>query len=212
MSALYSNPPLADFILSEAPGQRSRDNIMVVQTGTAVPSGTVLTVKSAGVAEYALDDSATGNSTVGAITVGAAALDGVYKVTFTTATAFGVKDPNGTTVGTGVLGTAFSTGGLTFTLTAGATAHVAKDFANLEVTTATYTYGPATGVETQSAVLYSALPAQTGNFEAVGFTGDCEVKRSALIGLTAAGEATLAAKGIKARGKAGIPSISTPAL
>lgn len=212
MTALYSNPPLADFILSEAPGQRSRDNIMVVQAGDAVASGTVLTVKSAGVAEFAHDDAAVGNSTIGSITVGAAAKYGIYTGTFTAATTATLLDPAGATVGTVTLGSAFNTGGLTFTMTAGATAHEVGDMFNLDVTPAAYTYGAAAGADSQDAVLYSALPAQTGNFEAVGFTGDCEVKRSALTGLSAAGEITLAARGIKVRGKQGIPGISTPAL
>jgi len=212
MPALYSNPPLADFVLSEASGQRSRDNIMVLQTGAAVPSGTVLTVKTAGVGEFAHDDAAVGNSTIGAITVGAAAKNGVYLLDFTSPTAFSVYDPAGTLVGSGTLGVSFNLGGLTFTLTAGATAHAIGDNANIDVTPAAYTYGAATGVESQDAILYSKLPAQTGSFEAVAFTGSCEVKRTALVGLTAAGEITLAARGIKVRGRQGIPGISTPAL
>lgn len=39
---LNSNPRLAEFVLSEASGQRSRENIVVVQTGTEIKSGTVL--------------------------------------------------------------------------------------------------------------------------------------------------------------------------
>jgi len=210
--ALYSNPPLADFVLSEAEGQRSRDNIMVIQTGAAVPSGTVLSVKTAGVGEFAHDEAAVGNSTIGAITVGAAAKFGIYTGEFTSATVAALTDPSGAAVANVTLGVAFNTGGLTFTMTAGATAHVAGDVFNLDITPAALTYAPAAGADSQDAVLYSALPAQTGNFEAVGFTGDCEVKRSALVGLSAAGEITLAARGIKVRGKQGIPGISTPAL
>lgn len=48
MPALYSNPPLADVILSEARGQRSRDNVVVVQTGAAVASGTLLSKGTSG--------------------------------------------------------------------------------------------------------------------------------------------------------------------
>ena len=47
-TALYSQPPLADFILSEAPGQLSRENVVVTQAGTAVKSGTVLKAGTAG--------------------------------------------------------------------------------------------------------------------------------------------------------------------
>ena len=211
-TALYSNPPLADFVLSEAPGQRSRDNIMVNQTGAAVPSGTVLSVKTAGVGEFLHDPAATGNSTIGAIVIGAAAKYGVYTGVFTSPTVAAVKDPSGAAVANATLGAAFNTGGLGFTLTAGATAHVVGDKFSIDVTPAALTYAPAAGADSQDAVLYSALPAQTGSFEAVGFTADCEVKRSALVGLSAAGEITLAARGIKVRGRQGIPGISTPAL
>lgn len=212
MTALYSNPPLADFVLSEASGQRSRDNVMVTQTGDAVASGTVLTLQTAGVGEFAHDTNATGNSTSSAVEVGAAAMTGVYTITFTSATAFGVKNPAGATVTTGVLGTEFDSGGLTFTLTAGSTAHVAGDVARIDVTPPSGSYAVAGSGDDQDAILYSALPAQTGTFEAVAFTGDCEVKRSAITGLTAAGEVQLLAKGIKVRGQLGLPSITTPAL
>lgn len=122
---LYSNPPLADFVLSEASGQRSRDNVVVTMAGDPILSGTVLT-----------------------------------------------KLPTGE-------------------------------------------YVPFPGVEvgaTADAVLYSHLPEATGDFPAVAFTADCEVRRGALIGLTGDAEADLATKGIKVRGTAGLDGVSTPAL
>lgn len=212
-TALYNNPPLADILLSEAPGQRSRDNVLVMQTGAAVPSGTVLTRKAGGAADFAMEQGATGNPAVGAITVGAGAMEGVYKVLFTSETAFKVMSPTGEQVGTGTLGTAFSAGGLGFTLAAGSTAAVAGDVGLLDVDASVGDlYAPASGSDSQDAVLYSHLPAATGNARAVAFTSDCEVKRSALIGLTPEGETTLANCGIKVRGRAGLPGISTPAL
>lgn len=39
---LTSNPRLAEFMLAEASGQRSRENIVVVQSGTEIKSGTIL--------------------------------------------------------------------------------------------------------------------------------------------------------------------------
>lgn len=44
---LTSNPRLAEFVLSEAAGQLSRENIVVKQTGAVVASGTVLTLITA---------------------------------------------------------------------------------------------------------------------------------------------------------------------
>ena len=124
MATLISNPPLADFILSEASGQRSRENAVVTQTGAAIPSGTLLMAGTAG--KYV--------------------------------------PYNGT---------------------------VAANVA--------------------TAILYSSLPAKTGDAKAVIFTADCEVKRSALIGLDAGAEADLLLLGIKVRGKA-VPTVHTPAL
>ena len=42
MTTLTSNPRIAEFVLTEASGQRSRANIVVTQTGAAILSGTVL--------------------------------------------------------------------------------------------------------------------------------------------------------------------------
>ena len=211
-TALYSNPPLADFVLSEASGQRSRDNVHVRQTGAEVKSGTLLVADTAGSVDFDMAAGATGNPTISAASAGAVAVEGVYSVTFTSATAFKVKDPTGTQIGTGTLGTAFSQAGLGFTLTAGGTAAVNGDTATLTVIPADDNYLPYTGTGTAVAVLYSHLPAATGLTAAVAFTQDCEVKRSALTGLTAAAEDNLRQVGIKVRDAAGVAGVHTPAL
>lgn len=212
-TALYSNPPLADFVLAEASGQRSRDNVHVRQSGTEVKSGTLLVQDTVGGVTFAMAEDATGNPTISATSASALATEGVYTVEFTSATAFIVKDPAGDQVGTaGALGTAFSAGGLGFTLTAGTTAAVAGDSATLLVIPADDNYLPYTGTGTAVAILYNHLPAATGLKSAVAFTGDCEVKRSALTGLTAAAEDDLKKVGIKVRGNVGVMGIHTPAL
>lgn len=213
MATMYSNPPLADFVLSEASGQRSRDNIHVRQSGAAVKSGTLLVQDTAGAVAFAMGAGATGNPTISATSAGVLSVEGVYTLSFTSATAFTVKDPSGAAVGAGgTLGTAFSAGGLGFTLTAGSTAAVAGDKAALQVVPSDDSYLPYTGTGVASAILYSALPAATGLAVAVAFTGDCEVKRSALTGLTAAAEDDLRKVGIRVRGDAGVRGIPTPAL
>ena len=45
---LYSQPRLVDFILSEANGQRSRENAVVTQAGAEVKSGTLLAKLASG--------------------------------------------------------------------------------------------------------------------------------------------------------------------
>jgi hypothetical protein len=76
-----------------------------------------------------------GNGTMGAVTVGSAAV-GAYFVSFTSSTAFNVTGPGGA-VGTGTAGTPFSTGGLSFTITAGATPFAAGDGFSITVVQAT---------------------------------------------------------------------------
>lgn len=214
-TALYSKPKLVDFILSEANGQRSRENIVVTQAGAAILSGTVLARAAAGSAAFEMSAGATGNPTSGDITVSGAAQAGNYVIEFTAATKFTVEAPDGTTVGTGTLGTAFAKGGLGFTLTAGATPAVAGDIALVAVTLAGSAYVPyqAAGAAGPAvAVLYSHLPAATGNSKAVGFVRACEVKATALTGSDAAAVANLASAGIVVRADGAVGTIATPAL
>ena len=215
MPALYSNPRLAAFVLTEANGQRSRENIVVTQTGTEIKSGTLLTKVDTGAGVFAMGAGATGNPTSGAITVGAAAKPGVYTMAFTAATKATLEDPTGVTVGTVTLGTAFNKGGLGFTLTAGGNAAVVGDTATITVAEGSGKYVPYTAAGAAGpadAILYNHLPAATGDVKAVGFVRDCEVNRFALTGLDATATAQLATKGVIVRGAAGLPGISTPAL
>lgn len=212
---LYNSPLIVDFVISEGDDFLSRDNAVVTQTGTAIKSGTILTQVDTGTGAFAMDAGATGNPTSGAITVGAAAIPGAYVIEFTAATKFTVEAPNGVTIGTGTLGAAFSAGGLGFTLTAGGTAAVAGDTAKITVAAGTgkyipYTAGGAAGVA--SAILYTGLPAATGDAKVVVFNKDIEVSRDKLTGLDATAEAQLRLVGIKVRGTASLPYVSTPAL
>lgn len=209
--ALYSNPPLTDFVLSEASGQRSRDNVHVRQAGAEVKSGALLVQDTVGAVGFAMAQGATGNPTISAASASALATEGVHHATFTSATAFKVTDPAGVQIGTGALGTAFSAAGVGFTLTAGTAAAVAGDVADLSVIPADDNYLPYAGTGTAVAILYSHLPAATGLTTAVAFTSDCEVKRSALTGLTAAAEDDLKKVGIKVRGVTTM-GVHTPAL
>ena len=206
---------LADFVLSEADMFRSRDNIVVTQGGTEIKSGTVLTKVDTGAGVFALGAGVTGNPTCGTIVAGAAAIPGIYSIQFTAATKFNVEAPNGVFIGNGTTGVAFSKSGLGFTLTAGGTAAIAGDTATITVAAGTgkyieYTADGAAG--TADAILYTYLPAATGDKKAVAFTDDCEVRRGALTGLDATAEAGLRTRGIKVRGTASIAGIATPAL
>ena len=75
-----------------------------------------------------------------------------------------------------------------------------------------YANGASDGTEVAAAILYTHLPAFTGDSKAVVFNTDCEVRRAGLIGLDANGEADLRLLGIKVRGTTGLAGIATPAL
>lgn len=57
------------------------------------------------------------------------------------------------------------------------------------------------GTEAASGILYTHVPAGSGDVKAVMFVRDCEVVRAALTGLNANAEADLKALGIIVRGK-----------
>lgn len=207
MTILTSAPRLAEFVLDEASGQRSRENITVTQSGAAIVSGALLTQSgdTATTGTASANAGNTGNPTFGAIAVGAAGQVGNYDVTFTAATKFDVEDPSGVKIGTGTTGVAFSKAGLGFTLTAGATPAVAGDGFSIAVAAGTgkyiaYTAGAAAGPA--DAILYNRLDAATGDKQAVAFVRDCEVNRKALTGLDAVAEAQLKARGVIVRGRA----------
>jgi hypothetical protein len=207
MTILTSNPRIAEFVLTEAKGQRSRENIVVTQSGAEVLSGTLLAqAGDAGAGSTAATAGNTGNPTFGAITVGALAVAGAYNLTFTAATKFDVEDPDGVKIGSGTTGVAFSKSGVGFTLTAGGTPAVAGDSFTITIAAGNGKYVPYTAngaAGAATAVLYNYLPAATGDVGAVGFNRDCEVLRGALTGLDAAGEADLRKAGIIVRGTTG---------
>lgn len=206
MTILTSTPRLAEFVLSEASGQRSRENVVVTQDGTLVKSGALLTKSGdTGAATAAATAGNTGNPTFGTITPGAAAVPGAYVLSFTAATKFDVEDPLGVKIGSGTTGVAFSKAGMGFTLTAGATPAIAGDEWTITVAAGTGKYIPYTAdgaAGPADAVLYNHLDAATGDIKAVAFVRDCEVNRKALTGLDAGAEAQLATRGVIVRGRA----------
>ncbi len=79
----------------------------------------------------------TGNGTMGTITVSAGAKPGTYSLVITepgsNAGKFEVRDPDGEFVGTGTVASAFSGGGLAFTLADGATDFISGDYFTIAV-------------------------------------------------------------------------------
>ncbi|MCM2293042.1 hypothetical protein NAC44_11985 [Allorhizobium sp. BGMRC 0089] len=111
----------------------------------------------AGTATSAAGTGNTGDGVMGAVTVSAGAKQGIYTLLIiepaANAGTFEVTDPDGVFVDNGTVGTAFSAGGLAFTLADGATDFVAGDSFNITVSLT------ANGDFVGLAVLNPAVPA-----------------------------------------------------
>jgi len=148
-------PRAGDFISSEAQGWRSRDQVTLLglnDSSTHYVAGTVL-----GQATIGLSAVYSGSpDTCGTITLSAGVKEGVYRGTYVTAGATAkaiLEGPDGVEIGTVTVGTAFSGGGLAFTLTdAGGHAAIGDVF-TITVGSATFANGGSdTGNGTCSAI------------------------------------------------------------
>lgn len=219
MAVLTEGQNAEEFIVSEAAGERSRASITLI-SGQNLSAGAVLgkiTKGTASSAAYSVANSGrdnTGNGTMGAVTVGAGAKVGAYRLTIlepgTNVGTFQVEDPDGIVIGTGVVAAAFSAGGLSFTLADGSTDFVAGDGFIITVAAGSgkYTYVDPEGTngsETAVAILLRNVDASGGDKTCAALVRDCEVNADELLYSDAdAGEITtiktqLAAVGIICR-------------
>jgi len=199
-----------EFLLSEANGTRSREEVVIGAGSGVLVAGTLIALITASNALTPTADSGnTGNGTIGSVTVTSAAVTGNYLLTITEAVedggAFELVDPSGQVVGAGTVGQAFTGGGLTFTLSAGATDFAEGDGftlavqANLGEYTAYDDDGTDDGRRSASGILYASVDASVNDVRAVGVLRDAEVIERLLIGLDTNGRADLLAKGIIVR-------------
>lgn len=152
----------------------------------------------------------TGNGTMGAITVSAGAMPGTYKLAIvepgTNVGTFILENPDGVIVGRGTVGSAFSAGGLAFTLADGSTDFVAGDGFDIVVGAGSghyvaYDNTAADGTQDAAAILGYPAAISTTVQDTVAVTRLAEVKAGFLnwgsndaAGI-AAGKADLAAAG-----------------
>ncbi len=197
-----------EFLLAEANGTISRDKVTIAAAAAALAAGTVLGKIALGAATAAAVAGNTGNGTMGAVTVGAGAKPGVYKVVViepgTNAGKFSVEDPDGVTVGVGTVAAAFSGGGLGFTLADGSTDFAAGDAFEITVAAGSgkyvaYDADNTDGSNVAAAILYAPVADSASDQEAVVIARHAEVVESLLTGLDAAAKAQLAALGILCR-------------
>jgi len=200
-----------EHLVSEANGTRSRE-VITLASGQNLGAGTVLGRIRGAVSSAAVGTN-TGTGALGTVTLGAGAMEGDYKLIIvepgTDAGKFVLENPLGAVVGHGTVASAFSGGGLAFTL-ADATDYVAGDTIKITVAAGTeytqFNQDGTNGSEIAVAVLYDAVDASSAAKSAVVHVRDCEVQATKLTwpadieaGEKTAALAQLAALGIIAR-------------
>ena len=171
-------------LLSELPGRMSREAITVLSGQVITTPMTVLGKVTVGAATSAAYSGNTGNGTMGAVTLSVGAKAGVYKLTIiepgSNVGTFIVEDPDGVIVGRGVVATAFSAGGLAFTLADGATDFVAGDGFNITVAAGSgkwvkYNQDATNGSQIAAGIAIDAYDATDGDVDGVALVRGCEV-------------------------------------
>lgn len=199
-----------EFLLSEANGTRSREEVVIAAGSGILPAGMLIAlITAANALTPTADAGNTGNGTIGSVTVTSAAITGDYVLNITEAAAnagtFEVVDPMGLLIGEGTVGQAFTGGGLTFTLADGSTDFAVDDsftlavLANLGEYTAYDDDGTDDGRRAASGILFASVDATVNDVRAVGVMRDAEVIERLLTGLDTNGRADLLAKGFVIR-------------
>lgn len=158
---LIENKRLGDWLLHEKDARYSRGKGVIASGVGIIRSGMALgRVLVAGAAAVAFAGN-TGNGAMGAVTVGAGAIAGVYRLYFiepaTNLGKFVVEDPNGKFVGIGTVASAFAGGGLSFTLADGATDFVSGDGFDITVSAGSLKLKPWTPAGTDGTQILAAF-------------------------------------------------------
>lgn len=199
-----------EFLLSEANGTRSREEVVIAAGSGILNAGTLIAlITAANALTPTADGGNTGTGTIGSVNVTSAAISGIYLLTITEAAAnggkFEVVDPTGALVGEGTVGQAFTGGGLTFTLADGSTDFAVDDSFTLAVVASLGEYtaydddGTDDGRRAASGILFASVDATVNDVRAAAVMRDAEVIERLLTGLDTNGRADLLAKGFVIR-------------
>lgn len=188
----------AGFIMSEAAGNRSRDNATLA-SGENRGAGTVLgKTTTAGTITGAAKAGNTGNGTIGTLSVAGGAKVGVYKAHCIEPAAdggtFEVENPLGDIIGRAVVGSAFGGGEIVFTISDGGTDFAVGDTFLITVSQLTQKHkilapSATDGTEVAAGVLLADVDASAADAKCVVFARDGEVNANELVwpgGITAA--------------------------
>lgn len=180
----------SDWLKWEEDQRHSREEVTVL-SGQNLESGDVIGKSLVGAAAAATAFAGnTGDGAMGAITVTGAARRGVYKLVIiepgTNLGTFEVEDPDGKIIGRGVVASAFSAGGLAFTLADGAADFVAGDGFNITVTGGSYKWKEydaslTDGAQFAAGVLLNAVDASAADTKGVAIVRQAIVGKDKLV-------------------------------
>jgi len=195
MTALTESQHAGEFLVSEAPGRRSREEMTVI-LGQNLKAGAVLgqiTIDPATITSAA-DAGNTGDGAMGAVTAGAGVQAGRYRLviieTIAALGTFTVEDPNGVEIGQGNVGTAFS-GEIAFTLADGAADFIAGDAFSIDVAVGSLKHTEMDPANTDGsakavAVLWGAVDATAADKKGVAIVRDAEINKTEVVFFTGA--------------------------
>ena len=172
-----------EFIASEANGSRSRKTL-TIKALVVLIAAQVIALLFRGAASAAAVAGNTGDGTVGDITVGIGGKLGAYVLTIvepgTNVGDFIVEDPDGINVGAGAVASAFSGGGLGFTLADGDADFIAGDQIVITVAAGTgevvaFDQDGTDGSEVAAGISYDNYDATDGAIPGVIIVRDAEV-------------------------------------
>lgn len=182
----------AEFLLSEASGARSRENVTIKSGAGKLVSGAILAAVLLGAATSAVKaggNTGTGTLTLDATTpVLAGAKAGVYSVrciaAATNAGTFRVEDPDGNVIGDVEVGATFADD-IKFAIADGGTDFAVGDGFDITVAVGSkkmVAHNPSglDGSQIASAVLYAAVDATSADAAGVAIVRDAEVKKDEL--------------------------------
>ena len=169
-----------EFIQGEAGVKRSRDEI-TVKSGQNLTAGDVIAKQTtAGTVTGAAPAGNTGDGTIGTLSVGVGAQEGVYELVAlepaTNAGEFSVEAPNGEQIGVATVAVAF-TGEINFTIADGATDFASGDRFQVTVSLITeqWVVLPNDGSDDPAGVLYDDVDASAAAVKGTAIVRDAEV-------------------------------------
>lgn len=209
MAAITESTHPLEFLLSEAPGQQSRETVTLASGATYSPGQVLAASMTASGAKI----SGTGDGTVGSVTVGALAQPGIYLLTCIAESAnagtFAVVAPDGTQLPNLTVAAAYVSQHISLTIADGADDWDIGDIVHVTVAVAEYVaFSPAgsAGAQTPAAICCGTYDATDADQAGAVIARNAEVSGDLLAwpsGISAANKAIgisrLAARGITVR-------------